>query len=131
MNKKTIFGLVLMAAFTSLLFFSFGDQVQGYMDFQQAANTGSRAHVVGTWMKDQAITYDRESNVFSFYMADQKGEVRRVVYGNPKPANFEDAEQVVIEGSMDGDVFVAEYILVKCPSKYNETQHPDSIPVSS
>ena len=46
----------------------------------------------------------------------------RVVYNNPKPANFEDAESVVVEGKMNGDVFEAEYILVKCPSKYNDTR---------
>jgi len=48
------------------------------------------------------------------------GVVRQVVYPNPKPANFEDAEQVVVNGRMEGDVFVAEHILVKCPSKYND-----------
>ena len=32
----------------------------------------------------------------------------------------EDAEQVVVEGQMAGDVFEAKHILVKCPSKYND-----------
>jgi cytochrome c-type biogenesis protein CcmE len=40
---------------------------------------------------------------------------------NPKPANFEEAEKLVIEGSTQGDVFVADKILTKCPSKYNES----------
>ena len=43
-----------------------------------------------------------------------------VRYSNPKPANFEDADQLVIEGYSAGDHFVAENILVKCPSKYND-----------
>ena len=53
-------------------------------------------------------------------MRDGEGVVREVHYLNPKPANFEDAEQLVVEGQLQNDVFVAEHILVKCPSKYND-----------
>lgn len=119
-RPKTIIGLVLILGFGTLLFANFGEQVGGYMDFQQAQATGSSAHVVGNWVQDRSFSYDRERNVFSFYMADEKGEVRLVNYPNPKPANFEDAERLVVEGYSDGDVFVAKHILVKCPSKYND-----------
>jgi cytochrome c-type biogenesis protein CcmE len=126
MKKTTIFGLVLLAGFVSLLFFSFGEQVQGYMVFEEAASSGKRAHVVGTWVRERQYSYARDRNTFSFYMADQTGDVRLIEYANPKPANFEDADQIVVEGSMVGDVFQAEHILVKCPSKYNETQSLES-----
>lgn len=125
MKKSTIFGVLLLLGFTSLLFFSFGDQVQGYMAFEEASATGKRAHIVGTWVRDRQYRYERDRNVFSFYMADEAGSIRLVEYANPKPANFEDAEQIVVEGAMDGEVFRAEHILVKCPSKYNETRTPD------
>jgi cytochrome c-type biogenesis protein CcmE len=119
MKTKTILGAVFLVGFTGLLLTSFGQQVGGYMDFEQAAAAGSSAHVVGMWVEDQPFTYDPDTNVFSFSMSDEVGNVRRVSYKNPKPANFEDAEKLVIEGYADGDDFVAENILVKCPSKYN------------
>ena len=122
MKKKTVLGLVLMGAFASLLMLNFGEQVGGYMNFAQAGETGSRAHVVGQWVEDQKSRYDPASNQFSFMMKDSEGEIMRVVYNNPKPPNFEDAESVVVEGKMNGDVFEAEHILVKCPSKYNDTR---------
>ena len=121
MKPKTIVGLLLMVGFGSLLLLNFGNQVGGYMDFSQAAATGSKAHVVGQWVEEQAFQYDRDRNVFSFYMRDEGGAVRRVQYPHPKPPNFEDAEKLVVEGSMQGEIFVADHILVKCPSKYNET----------
>ena len=127
MKKKTIFGLILMVGFASLLLFNFGEQVGGYMDFSQVSETGSRAHVVGEWVKDQHFEYDPEQNQFSFMMKDSQGSVMQVVYYNPKPANFEDAESVVVEGRIKGDVFEAEHILVKCPSKYNATRGPDAL----
>lgn len=126
MKKKTLLGLLVMAGFTSMLFFSFGQQVQGYMNFSEATSTGQTAHVVGTWVEERHFHYDRAQNVFSFYMQDEHGDVRQVKYLNPKPANFEDAEQVVVEGSMQNDVFVADEILVKCPSKYNEMKAPEA-----
>jgi cytochrome c-type biogenesis protein CcmE len=122
MKWKSILGLLAMAGFAGLLLMNFGSQVSGYMNFEQAAETGSSAHVVGTWVEDRPTRYDRSANVFSFYMKDESGTVRQVRYPNPKPANFEQAEQVVVEGRMDGRAFAADHILVKCPSKYNDTK---------
>lgn len=127
-KKKTIVGVVIMVAFGSLLLMNFGEQVGGYMDFDQAAVSGSRAHVVGEWVRDDHFEYNASSNTFSFMMKDGQGSVRKVLYNNPKPPNFEDAESVVVEGSMDGEVFRAEHILVKCPSKYNDTRSLEAAP---
>lgn len=134
MKPKAIAGLLVLAVFSVLLFRSFGQQVGGYMNFAQAAETGAEAHVVGTWVKDGAFGYDRAANVFTFEMLDEKGQRRLVRYHNPKPANFEQAQQVVVQGRADGDVFVASHILVKCPSKYNDGRapgatHPEGIPM--
>lgn len=121
MKKKNIFGIVLIVGFIGLAVMNFGSSVGGYMDFDEAEQAGVKAHVVGTWVAEEPISYDPATNIFQFHMEDEQGLVRKVHYLNPKPANFEDAEKLVIEGSVQGDVFVAEHILVKCPSKYNET----------
>lgn len=131
MNKKTIIGLVLLVGFSSVLFMNFGQQVGGYMNFEQASETGSKAHVVGMWVADAPFEYDPGANVFSFTMKDDAGNVRRVRYENPKPANFEDAEKLVIEGYAKGNEFVAENILVKCPSKYNDERALEATPMGS
>ncbi|PSQ97351.1 MAG: hypothetical protein BRD55_03485 [Bacteroidetes bacterium SW_9_63_38] len=122
MKWKSILGLIAMAGFAGLLLMNFGSQVSGYMNFEQAADTGSKAHVVGTWVENRPTRYDRSQNVFSFYMKDQTGTVRKVRYPSPKPANFEQAEKVVVEGQMNGEAFAASHILVKCPSKYNDAK---------
>lgn len=127
MRPKTIIGLVLILGFGTLLLTNFGEQVGGYMHFEEAAATGASAHVVGNWVKERHFGYDRERNVFSFYMKDETGTVRLVNYLNPKPANFEDAERLVVEGYTEGDVFVAKHILVKCPSKYNDGVNVENV----
>lgn len=128
MKPKTILGVVFLVVFTGLLLTSFGQQVGGYMDFVEAEEMGQSAHVVGMWVADEPFVYDPVTNVFSFTMADEKGNVRRVRYSNPKPANFEDAEKVVIEGYAENGEFVAENILVKCPSKYNAVAESGGAP---
>jgi cytochrome c-type biogenesis protein CcmE len=120
MRPKTFLSLGFVALFGFLVVQSFGSQVSGYETFAQAEESERRAHVVGTWVEAEPAVYDPDRNVFTFTMADEDGTARRVVYANPKPASFEDAEQVVVEGQMAGDVFEAEHILVKCPSKYND-----------
>lgn len=120
MRPKTFVGLACIGVFGFFVVDSFGTQLSGYESFAQATESGRRAHVAGTWLRDQPTTYDPDRNVFSFSMADENGIVRRVVFADPKPANFEDAEKVVVEGQIAGDVFEAEHILVKCPSKYND-----------
>ena len=119
MKWKTIVGVVVLVGFSTLLFMNFGQQVGAYQNFSEAAESGSSAHVVGTWVSEETARYDAGRNLFVFTMKDEAGNIRQVHYHNPKPANFEDAEKLVIEGHADGEIFVAENILVKCPSKYN------------
>jgi cytochrome c-type biogenesis protein CcmE len=127
MKAKTIIGVLLLVIFGGLLVMNFGQQVGGYMDFTEAASTGSNAHVVGNWIKEKQFNYDQNKNEFSFDMRDQKGAVRHVIYRDLKPPNFEDAEQVVVEGKMlPNGHFEASHILVKCPSKYNDKMKPNA-----
>lgn len=135
MRPTTLLGLAFVGIFGFLVVTSFGEQVSGWETFEDATASGQTAHVVGTWDRDAPAVYDPARNVFSFVMTDTAGVTRPVVYANTKPANFEDAERVVVRGQMaaSGEVFEAEHILVKCPSKYNEMQdleggHPDDIP---
>ncbi|MDE2731950.1 MAG: cytochrome c maturation protein CcmE [Bacteroidota bacterium] len=122
MRVKTVVALVAMAGFGLLLVLSFGDQVGGYMTFEEAEATTVHAHVVGHWVRPEAARYDPASNLFTFYMEDEQQQERLVHYRNPKPASFEDAEQLVVQGKLEGEVFMADHILMKCPSKYNDTR---------
>jgi len=109
-----------MVGFAAVLLWNFGEQVGGYMNFAEAQEAGTRAHVVGKRAEDRPTHYDRSQNVFMFYMEDQTGAVRKVRYPGPKPANFQNATQVVVEGKMGKRAFQARNILMKCPSKYKK-----------
>jgi cytochrome c-type biogenesis protein CcmE len=66
-------------------------------------------------------SYDADGN-FTFNLQDKNGQLVKVTYAKPKPANFEQAVSVVAIGHYDAArrAFLADDMLVKCPSKYQE-----------
>lgn len=58
--------------------------------------------------------------------ADDSGQHLEVVFYGPRPDNFQRAASAIIEGQMiEGNVFKADTLLLKCPSRYEET--PDEV----
>lgn len=118
MKPKVIIGIIAIVGFTSLLMYNFGESISTYTDFE-AAKTMSNAHVPGTWDDTQEYGFSMETMQFIFHMKDESGKVHKVVYPRPKPNNFEEADRLVVIGEMRNDVFYANEMLMKCPSKYN------------
>jgi cytochrome c-type biogenesis protein CcmE len=85
-------------------------------------------HVVGQLKKAQTgdvvgIEVNEDKTSFYFLMVDNEGTEQKVFYNEPVPPDFSRAEQVVVIGAYkDQDLFVADKILMKCPSKYQETE---------
>lgn len=119
MKPKLVLGIISIVLFTSLLMYNFGNSISTYVNFEQAESRTS-SHVVGVWDSSQEYGFSRETMQFSFYMKDEDGDVRRVIYPRPKPNNFEQATQLVVIGEMRNNVFHANDMLMKCPSKYND-----------
>ncbi|RAU83972.1 cytochrome c maturation protein CcmE domain-containing protein [Pontibacter arcticus] len=131
MKKSHIIGIVVIAVAIMIIMSTAGD-ASTYVSFGEAierAEDGdmTKVHVVGRLKKDQqdhivGMQYDpiKDPNYFTFMLVDTNRVEQQVVYYNPKPQDFERSEQVVITGNMQQNVFVADKILLKCPSKYVE-----------
>ncbi|MBS9523642.1 cytochrome c maturation protein CcmE [Litoribacter alkaliphilus] len=92
-----------------------------------AINGNDKAiHVVGELKKNTSgnvvgIEVGEDKTSFHFMMVDNDGVEQKVFYNEPIPADFHRSEQVVVIGSYKrDDLFVADKILMKCPSKYQE-----------
>jgi cytochrome c-type biogenesis protein CcmE len=59
---------------------------------------------------------------FTFMLQDERGKLIKVISDDPRPANFEQAISIVAIGRYDPaeQAFMADDLLVKCPSKYQE-----------
>lgn len=119
--KKAHIAALLAVALLIAYIATMSSSYTTYESFATAySNTGKYFQVVGTLEKDQPLIYDpqKDPNYFAFFMKDNNGDVRKVVYAGSKPQDFERSEQIVLTGHSNGDEFLASKILLKCPSKY-------------
>lgn len=122
MKKSHILAIVVIAVAIGAIISMVSDAAT-YADFQTAEQfPGKEFQVVGQLNKEKDIIYKPEENAnqFAFFMVDNNGLERKVVFNGAKPQDFERSEQVVITGHTEGEEFTAEKILMKCPSKYND-----------
>ncbi len=121
MKPRVIIGVVIMVLFTTLALYNLSESISSYVDFEQAKTMDSdRIHVIGEWVEDKPHGFSSEDMTFSFHMQDESGNIHKVEYAGAKPNNFEDADELVVIGSMRGETFTSNDMLVKCPSKYND-----------
>lgn len=122
---KTSYIIALVLILVSIgIFISASADVSTYATFETAIASQSRVKIAGTLDKTKQMTYDpsTDPNKFIFHIKDSEGVSNRVILTQPKPQDFERSEQIVLTGSMKEGTFVADEILMKCPSKYKEEE---------
>ncbi len=118
-------GGLLVAAFLVYGATSFRSYLTPYVSFDEARQRGGTVQVKGSLVPGSP-DYSVGDQVLRFGLADGDSQPLTVVYRGPRPANFEEATQVVAIGAYRDGTFHAEHLLVKCPSKYQGVdQDPD------
>lgn len=110
-------GSILVVAFLLYGATSFKSNLTPYVSFEEAMQTPSKVQVAGKLVPNSS-SWHEASKELVFRMHDDSGRQMTVRYKGVKPANFEEAIQVVAIGGWNGKAFDADHILVKCPSKY-------------
>ncbi len=131
MKKSHILGIVVIAIAIGIIMSTAGD-ASSYVTFDQAMNMASvgnesKIHVVGTLKKSPdgtvvGIETAEDKLSFSFIMLDADLIEQQVIYTEPMPIDFLRSEQVVVVGAYHDELFIADKILLKCPSKYQEQE---------
>jgi cytochrome c-type biogenesis protein CcmE len=129
MKKTHIIGIIIVAIAVMIIISTAGD-ASSYVTFAEALNmvnkgNNKKIHVVGQLKKDtQGNITGIEPSVdhlsVSFIMIDKNNHEQQVFYKDPMPPDLLKSEQVVVVGSYVHGSFVADKILLKCPSKYQE-----------
>lgn len=120
--KKTHIAIIILIAVGIAAIMSTFTDASTYVSFPLAEkNEGKQFTVIGYLDKEGDMIYTPERNQFTFTAIDKEGNERKVIYFQPKPQDFEKSEEITMKGFATDSAFVAEQILMKCPSKYNET----------
>jgi len=131
-TKIFIGALIIVAAVGYLMFTGFasfsgyqvdiGELVMGKQDYN-----GEYLLVPGKLIGD-SVKFDGKNIQLTFTLRDMKeGKYELpVVYNDVKPDNFDDGAEVILEGYYDkkANVFKAEKVTTKCPSKYEAADTP-------
>ena len=124
MKKTHIIGIAIIAIAIGAILSTVADS-STYASFTVAMkHPSTEYHVVGKLDKDKELHYDpkENANLFTFFIKDNEGTEKKVLFNGAKPNDFERSEQIVIVGKMSGGEFHASSILMKCPSKYANTK---------
>lgn len=123
MKKIHLIAIIMISAAIALLTTA-ADDMGTYGSFEDARVTGSVVKVVGQLSKDKEMYYKptEDPNFFSFFIKDENGEERKVILRDGKPQDFELSEQIVVTGRMENEDFLAQDMLLKCPSKYKNEE---------
>ena len=131
MKKTHIFGIIIIAIAVMIIIITAGD-ASTYVTFTEArkmAGEGNnkKIHVVGQLKKDgdgniTGLQTSDDMLSVSFLMIDNDSTEQKVYYNEPMPLDLQRSEKVVVIGSYRENIFVADKILLKCPSKYQEEE---------
>lgn len=117
MKFKYIIGVVVIIAFIVFAAINLSKSLTPYVSLDDAKKSQKVVQVKGHRVVGSEY-FDIDSKIFKFRMTDDKGEEFEVIYHGIKPANLEQAEEIVVIGRYSRGRFEAEQLLVKCPSKY-------------
>ncbi len=123
--KLLVGGAVILTAF-SYLFFSGMEASQVYYltvsEFQERASTLAPGEPFRISGRVYAGTLERSDTGldlrFTVYDPTTDGATLAVSYHGVVPDTFMEDSEVVVEGSMQRELFVAHTLMAKCPSKY-------------
>jgi cytochrome c-type biogenesis protein CcmE len=126
MKTRSLIALGILAVFMAVLMVDLLGSASQFADFETAREADRPVHVIGRWVKRDQAVFDAVNSFNRFYVEDTLKNVREVHYYQPLTGDLAQADKIdlVVRYNAEKNVFVAEKIHLKCPSKYNEAGGP-------
>ena len=121
-TRLLVGGVIIAAAAIYLILSVTGAGVAYYMTVDEAERRGPNPHAVRVTgsVVGESITWHAGELILRFEIADETGTLL-VEHHGPRPDMLRESAEVVVEGRLiQGGVFEADQLILKCPSKYVE-----------
>jgi cytochrome c-type biogenesis protein CcmE len=119
-------GALIVLAIVALIFNGIRTGGNYYLTLDELAARESTIEGVriNATVDKESVEYDSRAISLSFDLVDPESGTRRsVLFNDPMPDLFIKSESVIVEGVVNhSGTLEAHTILVKCPSKYEDTQ---------
>ena len=130
-HKGALLGLAIIVAALGFSATAFKSSLVNYIAIPEAIKaTDTTVQVMGAPVEG-TMAYDDVAHALRFQLRDDHNATLPVVYHGPKPEDMDTASakgtKIAVQGTYDPAQrqFVADKLLVKCPSKYNGTGPQD------
>lgn len=120
-NNKIVVFIVFIALVVASILLLGKDMFSPYVSFSYAQSHPDKyVQVIGK--RGNNVPANTEGKGYTFTMIGEKNETMSAWTTEAKPANFEHAEELVVIGrfSTEKNIFIADKVLTKCPSKYKK-----------
>ncbi len=125
MKAKAIIGFAIILLFMALGVYTFSSNQVASVSISKARTASRTVQTQGS-VDFTMVDYDVEKKTLVFFLvasdtahpATHEPDRLKVLYHGEIPGNFQQAKSVTVIGKPGPDGFVAEKMLVKCPSKY-------------
>jgi len=124
-NTKFIVGGIIVALAIVYLIYAGVQSTAAYfltVDELYAKGTAIENRTVRVSGKVDAATidFDNRDLILKFDVFSETGTRMPVVFNGPKPDQMREGAEAILEGKYDGEIFTAQTLLLKCPSRYEE-----------
>jgi cytochrome c-type biogenesis protein CcmE len=122
-KAKYIIGIIIIVVFAVWGVSAFLQTTVRYVSYAEAMQADRTVQIAGG-IDHSSVLYDNDNSrlIFSIYdiQSEDPGHIDtlQVIYYGSVPGNFDQATSVMIRGKPGSEGFVAEQLMVKCPSKY-------------
>ncbi|HPS56472.1 MAG TPA: cytochrome c maturation protein CcmE [Spirochaetota bacterium] len=120
-NKRILVFIAFIVLVVASILLLGKDMFSPYVSFSYAKNHPDKyVQVIGK--RGSVVPANTEGKGYTFTLISEKNEQMNAWTTEAKPANFEHAEELVVIGrySKEKNIFIADKVLTKCPSKYQK-----------
>lgn len=123
--KFVVSGVVIALAIVYLIFTATQSTASYFLTVEELFDKGSAIYdrnvrVSGKVVGD-SVDFNSRDLVLRFDVVGESGETLPVVFNGPKPDQMRHEAEAIVEGKFDGSQFNAQELLLKCPSRYEES----------
>jgi cytochrome c-type biogenesis protein CcmE len=127
-NKRVKFiigGAVIALAIIYLIFTTTQSTASYFLTVEELHDKGSAIYdrnvrVSGKVVGD-SVDFNSRDLILRFEIVGESGEALPIVFNGPKPDQMRHEAEAIVEGKYDGNDFTAQELLLKCPSRYEES----------
>lgn len=126
-NKKIKFivgGVMIVLAIVYLIYTGIQSTAAYFLTIDELYAKGeaiqNRTVRVSGQVDAETIEFNNRDLTLTFDVTSDTGERMHAVFNGPKPDQMRQGAEAILEGKYDGEVFVAQSLLLKCPSRYDE-----------